>query len=54
MIEKDFFNFGIFNHFFSYFENDLSGNTVWPKDLGLQKLAKMDRFWHFQPIFVLI
>ena len=26
---------------------DLSGNTVWPQASGLQKLAKMDHFWHF-------
>ena len=26
---------------------DLSGTTVWPQASGLQKLAKMDHFWHF-------
>ena len=26
---------------------DLSGNTVWPQVSGLQKLAKMNHFWHF-------
>ena len=28
-------------------KSDLSGNTVWPQTLGLQKLAKVDHFWHF-------
>ena len=28
-------------------KNDLSGNTVWPKASGFQKIAKMDHFWHF-------
>ena len=26
---------------------DLSGISVWPQALGFQKLAKLDRFWHF-------
>ena len=28
-------------------KSDLSGNTVWPQDLGFQKLAKMDHFLAF-------
>ena len=28
-------------------KTDLSGNTVWPKASGFQKLLKMDHFWHF-------
>ena len=28
-------------------KTDLSGNTVWPQASGLQKLAKMNHFWHF-------
>ena len=31
---------------------DLSGNTVWLQDLGYQKLAKIDHFWHFLLTFV--
>ena len=28
-------------------KTDLSGNTVWQQASDLQKLAKMDNFWHF-------
>ena len=28
-------------------KTDLSGISVWPQALGFQKLAKLDRFWHF-------
>ena len=40
------FNFGIF-HKFCPIKNDLSGNTVWPRASGFQKLAKINHFWHF-------
>ena len=32
---------------FCLIKTDLSGNTVWPQASGLQKLVKMDHFWHF-------
>ena len=28
-------------------KTDMSGNTVWLQASGVQKLAKMDHFWHF-------
>ena len=48
-------NFGILVFFTNFcpIEIDWSGNTVLPQDSGLQKLDKMDRFWHFPPTFVL-
>ena len=39
------FNFCNFQQFF-YIRIDLSGNTVWLKASGIQKLAKIDHFWH--------
>ena len=47
-------NFWILAFFtdFCPIKTDLSGNTVWPQASGLQKLAKMDHFWHFSLTFV--
>ena len=28
-------------------KTDMSGNTVWLQASGFQKLARMDKFWHF-------
>ena len=37
---------------FCPYKSNLSGNTVWLKASGLQKLAKMDHFWLFKSTFV--
>ena len=50
MSHYNFLNFGIFRN--CPIKIDLSGNTVWPQVSGLQKIAKIDHFWHFIFTFV--
>ena len=46
LLKMSHMNFGIFT-IFCPIKTDLSGNTLWPQASGLQKLAKIDHFWHF-------
>ena len=47
MSHLNFFSILAFSTNFCPIKTDLSGNTVWPQDLGFQKLAKLDHFGHF-------
>ena len=52
-IALEIFNFGIFYQYCPN-QSDLSGNTVWPKALGFQKLAKIEHFFAFLINFCLL
>ena len=44
------FNFLPFSTKLRPFKSDISGNTVWLKVSGFQKLVKIDHFWHFNEL----
>ena len=47
MSQLIFFLIWAFSTNFGPILSDLSGNTVWPQASDVQKLAKMNHFWHF-------
>ena len=54
LLKMSHLNFWIlaFSSMFCLIKTDLSGNTVWPRASGFQKLAKMDHLRHFSLTFV--